>query len=112
VASATELSGVGDLGGTVGLTAATYVAPLSPPTRTDRGSRAIGAAVLTTFTVGCPICNKLVVGLIGVSGALTYWAPLQPVLGVLSIALLVVALAARLRGPVSCPAPPIAALQR
>jgi hypothetical protein len=89
----------------VGLTAATYArigaaAPAGP----DRGRRTVGATLLSTFAVGCPICNKLVVGLIGVSGALNYWAPLQPVLGGLSIALLLTGLAVRLQGQVACPA--------
>jgi len=42
----------------------------------------VGASVLATFAIGCPICNKLVVALLGVSGALTCWAPLQPLIGV------------------------------
>jgi hypothetical protein len=58
--------------------------------------------VLTTFAVGCPICNELVVGLIGVSGALSYWAPIQPALGVLSVALLGAGLAIRLNGSIAC----------
>ena len=87
----------------VGLIAATYVRAggtrMSAP---DRSRRTIGATLLTTFAVGCPICNKLVVALIGVTGALNYWAPLQPVLGLLSIALLVSGLALRLQGAVAC----------
>jgi hypothetical protein len=41
--------------------------------------------------VGCPICNKIVVALLGVSGALGVWAPVQPILAVLSLALLATA---------------------
>jgi hypothetical protein len=94
----------------VGLTAATYLRESgAPPTGPHRGQRTIGAAVLSSFAVGCPICNKLVVGLIGASGALNYWAPLQPVLGILSIALLLGCLAVRLRGAVACPSPTSAA---
>jgi len=90
----------------VGLTAATYVRVRgAAPAGVDRSRRTIGATLLSTFAVGCPICNKLVVALIGVSGALSYWAPLQPVLGVLSIALLLTGLVVRLRGQVACPAP-------
>lgn len=63
---------------------------------------ALGGGVLSFLAVGCPICNKLVVALIGISGALTWFAPLQPFLGGLSLALVAVALAARL-APVSCP---------
>jgi len=87
----------------VGLTAATYVrvagTELVGP---YRSRRTVGATLLSTFAVGCPICNKLVVALIGVSGALSYWAPLQPVLGVLSIGLLGAGLAVRLRGAAVC----------
>lgn len=91
----------------IGLTAATYVrvgrdASTAAP---DRTHRTLGLTLMSTFAVGCPICNKLVVGLIGVSGALSYWAPLQPVLGVLSIALLLAGLGVRLRGQVACPLP-------
>lgn len=58
--------------------------------------------VLSALAVGCPVCNKLVVALIGVSGALTLWAPLQPILGVLSILLLGVALRRRLLATTAC----------
>ena len=90
----------------VGLTAATYVRIAGRETLApDHARRTVGATLLSTFAVGCPICNKLVVGLIGVSGALSYWAPLQPVLGVLSIALLAAGLLVRLRGAAGCPMP-------
>lgn len=89
----------------VGLTAATYVRSAGRRADVERPARTIGAALLSSFAVGCPICNKLIVALIGVSGALSYWAPLQPVLGVLSIALLATGLAVRLQGDAACRAP-------
>ena len=90
----------------VGLTGATYVRlPGRDLAMPDRSRRTLGAALLSTFAVGCPICNKLVVALIGVSGALSYWVPLQPPLGVLSIELLLTGLVVRLRGQVACPSP-------
>lgn len=90
----------------VGLIAATYVRAGEPRAAApNQGRRTLGATLLSTFAVGCPICNKLIVAVIGVSGALTYWAPLQPVLGVLSLILLTTALAMRLRGAAACPAP-------
>lgn len=91
----------------VGLTAATYVrvGGRDDVHALDRSRRTIGATLLSTFAVGCPICNKLVVGLIGVSGALNYWAPLQPVLGLASIGLLATGLVFRLRGAVVCALP-------
>lgn len=90
----------------IGLTAASYVRVQGRSVQAaGRSGRTIGATLLSTFAVGCPICNKLVVGLIGVSGALSYWAPLQPILGLLSIGLLATGLAVRLRGAVACPVP-------
>ena len=88
-----------------GLLVATYVPIGTPrPPAADNPRRTFGAVLLSGFAVGCPICNKLVVALIGVSGALNYWAPLQPMLGLLSIGLLLVGLAVRLRGESGCPA--------
>ena len=91
----------------VGLIAGTYVRVRGrdEARAPQRAGRTVGATLLTTFAVGCPICNKLVVAVIGVSGALSYWAPLQPLLGLLSIALLGTGLAVRLRGSIVCPLP-------
>jgi len=47
----------------------------------------------------------LVVALIGISGALNYWAPLQPLIGILSVGLLGAGLIVRLRGEIVCPMP-------
>ena len=69
-----------------------------------RGQAASGG-VLTLFAVGCPVCNKPIVLLLGASGALEVWAPLQPVLGAIAIAFLGVALVLRLRGEVACKLP-------
>lgn len=88
----------------IGLTAATYVrVSAAAPPRPTGNRRTLGATLLSGFAVGCPICNKLVVALLGVTGALNYWAPIQPMLGVVSIGLLTVGLAVRLRGAVACP---------
>jgi hypothetical protein len=57
----------------------------------------IGAGFLGWFAVSCPVCNKLVVALVGVSGATGVVEPLQPVLGALAIALATGALVVRLR---------------
>ena len=88
----------------VGFTAATYVrAPAGTSRRADQQARRTAfGTVVSVFAVGCPICNKLVVAVLGVSGALSYWAPIQPVLGVLTVALLAVGLVLRLRGELSC----------
>lgn len=89
----------------VGLAAATYVRIAPSPPSPERSGRTVGATLLSGFAVGCPICNKLVVGLIGVTGALNYWAPIQPLLGVFSVGLLSLGLAVRLRGVVVCSTP-------
>lgn len=58
--------------------------------------------LLSFFAVGCPICNKLVVIALGTSGALSWFAPIQPYLGILALALLVWALRVRLQGEMAC----------
>lgn len=57
----------------------------------------LGGGVLGYLAVGCPICNKLIVAVLGTSGALSYFAPLQPALGVAAILLAVTGLFVRLR---------------
>ncbi|MGV0871499.1 hypothetical protein [Mycolicibacterium sp. XJ879] len=64
--------------------------------RRNTGSMASGLA-LVTFAVGCPVCNKLVLLAVGASGALSLWAPLQPVLAGFSLALLTVLVVLRWR---------------
>ena len=100
----------------MGLLAGTYLAPppavpvaLPPP-----GSAAVaepdpGAIARRTSTlgyagglaaflaIGCPVCNKVALVLLGTSGALSIWAPLQPLVGLASVALLAAGLAWRLR---------------
>jgi hypothetical protein len=72
--------------------------------RGRRTARAAGStsgvltAIGSALAIGCPVCNKLVVGLLGVSGALGVWAPIQPVLAVLSVGALLTAVIIRWRG--------------
>lgn len=73
---------------------ATYTLPATCPLQ--EGKLTAGG-FLSILAVGCPICNKVVVLLLGVSGALTYFEPIQPVLGVLSLGLLGYAVLLRLR---------------
>jgi len=49
------------------------------------------------LAIGCPICNKVIVAVLGVSGALNVFAPVQPFLGAASVILLGLMLAWRLR---------------
>jgi hypothetical protein len=89
----------------VGLIAATYVRAPGGLTR-RAGGGTFGGGLLSFLAVGCPICNKLIVAALGVSGALAYFGPVQPFLGLAAVALLAVTLAVRLRSAVVCPAEP------
>jgi hypothetical protein len=89
----------------VGLIAATYVrAPRGVTRRTGGGT--FGGGLLSFLAVGCPICNKLVVAALGVSGALAYFGPVQPFVGVAALVLLAMTLAVRLRSALACPVEP------
>ena len=95
-----------------GLLTATYVrndgpapitldeADVAPGTRTARAG-AVGS-LLAYLAIGCPVCNKIALLLLGTTGALNLYAPIQPYLGAIGIALLAVALVIRLRGELSC----------
>lgn len=89
-----------------GIVLSTYVQQPAPPrgAAARDGSR-LGAAggVLSFFAVGCPVCNKLVLVLLGASGAMSYWAPLQPLLAALSAGLLAEAALRRLSLQNVCP---------
>jgi hypothetical protein len=79
-----------------GALVATYLLPAA--SSGPRSGRAgFGAGLLGWLAIGCPVCNKVIVLLLGSSGALTYFAPLQPVLGALAVTLSATALAIRLR---------------
>jgi len=81
---------------------ATYVFPARCP---RQEGKVLAGGYLGVLAVGCPICNKLVVGVLGVSGALTYFQPLQPVLALASLVLLGLALILRLRAIGVLPSP-------
>lgn len=87
-----------------GLLIATYVRPAQPASEElDRPSKAgLAGSLLSFFAVGCPVCNKLVLLALGASGALSVFAPIQPILAVASLALMTYALRARLRGEIAC----------
>ena len=61
------------------------------------GGKAFGSGVLTFLAVGCPICNKLVIVFLGISGALVYFEPVQIYLGIASMIFLVWTLLIRAR---------------
>ncbi len=65
--------------------------------RDREGTRTIWGCFTSFLAVGCPVCNQAVVALVGTSGALTWWAPVQPVVGLAAVALLLYTLRKRLR---------------
>lgn len=81
-----------------GLLAASHwgVAGGACPVRPAGTTGALGATV-GWLAIGCPVCNKLVVLALGSSGALSWFAPAQPWLAALSVALLLAALGWRVR---------------
>ncbi len=102
----------------MGLLAATYVVPAAaaPASAAARpltpmpaapapaagaprdGSLIASVAGLGAFlAIGCPLCNKVVLLVLGASGAMSVWAPIQPIVGAASVALLAATVAWRLR---------------
>jgi hypothetical protein len=95
-----------------GLLVATYVRdPRSasldePDPGLDRASRfGVAGTLVSFFAVGCPVCNKLVLVALGATGAVTWFAPFQPILAAASVVLMVVALRMRLRTATACRIP-------
>lgn len=74
---------------------ATYLIPW--PQTCKIGGRMGTGGMLSLLAAGCPVCNKLVILAVGASGALDYFRPLQPLLGLASLALLGIALWLRVR---------------
>jgi hypothetical protein len=109
----------------MGLLAATYMVPVAPrgdvatvslssvggaalagsagAVATARATETRGTTLGTLagfgafLAIGCPVCNKIALVLLGTSGALTIFAPIQPVIGAVSLTLLAGTLAWRLR---------------
>ena len=71
-----------------GLLAGLIIGTYTLGTSSASGGKAVSGGLLSFLAVGCPICNKLILILLGTSGALTYFAPLQLYLGIASLALL------------------------
>lgn len=102
-----------------GVLASTYVtdpggrgsAPAQGGTPTP-SRQGFAAGLLTTFAVGCPVCNKLVLLALGTTGAVQWFAPVQPVLQLAAIGLLGWAIRARVLGARACPTGPLDRLPR
>ncbi|WP_342744907.1 hypothetical protein [Dietzia natronolimnaea] len=56
--------------------------------RPERPALVTAGVATAWFAVACPVCNKIVLLMLGTSGALGVWAPLQPWLAALSLVLL------------------------
>lgn len=89
----------------MGMLVATYVK--GTPQMDDRSetrTTALGTVggILAWFAVGCPVCNKLALIALGYSGAITWFAPVQPWLGVIAMVVTALALVYRLSGQISC----------
>jgi hypothetical protein len=55
---------------------------------TSGDGKILSGGVLSVLAVGCPTCNKFVVLLMGTTGALNFFAPLQIYIGIASVLLL------------------------
>ena len=98
----------------MGLLGATYSAPAIPAATATRlmplvieptggASHGQGTTLGTVanlgafLAIGCPVCNKVALVLLGAGGAMTVFAPLQPLIGAASLVLLAGTLAWRFR---------------
>jgi len=101
-----------------GLLFATYVAEVSggpgehdelvavgDGAKDTQGRAGMVGGLLTFLAVGCPVCNKLALLALGYSGALQWFAPVQPWLAGAALVLLVWALVRRLENDGACPLP-------
>lgn len=98
-----------------GMLVATYVRPsrAAADTADDDDAQGVRSSrmgmvggFLAWFAVGCPVCNKIALLALGYSGAITWFAPVQPYLALGALVLTGWALLARLRGQVACPVRP------
>ncbi|MEX2533261.1 MAG: hypothetical protein WD360_04805 [Nitriliruptoraceae bacterium] len=88
-----------------GIILATYVATPLPPDTETATRRFTAGGVLAFFAIGCPTCNKLVLIALGSSGAITWFAPIQPYLATAGIVLLGWVAITRLANDTSCRLP-------
>jgi hypothetical protein len=94
------------------LLAGVYVsAALARPPACRRRSRGVAGAGATAawLAVGCPVCNKVVVAVLGAAGAVTWFAPVQPWLALSAPLLITIALARLRAGAPHAAVPPAGA---
>ena len=65
-------------------------------------SKGTAGALLAYLAIGCPVCNKLALIVLGASGAVQFFAPMQPYLAAAGIIALLWALSVWLRGEMTC----------
>ena len=83
-----------------------YPMPPAVTPRTGGKVRIVTSSLLSFLSVGCPVCNKVVVLLFGLGGAMTIFNPIRPWLGVFSVLILGVSLWFRFRTlRYGCPVP-------
>ena len=85
-----------------GLLFATYIKNDSANTEDTSLKIGTAGAFFSFLAVGCPVCNKIALIALGYSGAMNYFAPVQPFLALAGIAILAYALIMRLNGEVRC----------
>jgi len=88
-----------------GLLTATYVKNEFSDDNPKQLKVGSAGALLSFFAVGCPVCNKIALIALGYSGAIQYFAPIQPYLALAGIALLMFSLRMRLNNEYSCSLP-------
>jgi len=79
-----------------GILAASYALPQTRACSIQQGRATVGG-LLSFLAIGCPTCNKIIVLLLGTSGAISIFEPLQPLLALASFALLLLAIWIRWR---------------
>jgi hypothetical protein len=78
-----------------GALAVTYALARGRTVAADRAG--LSSGIVGLFAISCPVCNKLVLALVGTAGATGWFASIQPLLGVVAIALATAALVVRVR---------------
>lgn len=91
----------------IGLTLAIRLPNSHRKAEEDNDVRTVWGGFASFLAVGCPVCNQLVVAALGTSGALNWWAPVQPIFGALAIGFVLWALRTRLNTYqlAACPTP-------
>ena len=81
------------------------------PMTDSEQTRTVWMGFVSFLADGCPVCNQVVVAAVGVSGALSWWAPVQPVVGAVAIGAALWALRRRLAtfDLQACPVEPVPA---